>query len=136
MPLVLDGEVGNATSRVELVGRGKSIGGACVEATLAMAAMVGFVIVRWQIEGGKDRPDEQPRPEFAGDEIGMLALPAEACALGQWLFHDGGGVDENLYVRLQFLMHKAGDALEPALQNFVIVIALRIDRDVTTFSKG
>ena len=48
--LVLDGEIGNAAPRIELVGRGKRRGRADVEAGPARAAMIGVGLIARQIE--------------------------------------------------------------------------------------
>ena len=48
-----------------------------------------------QIERGEDRAEEQPRAEFARDQIGVLALPADAGRFRQRLFHHRRGVDED-----------------------------------------
>ena len=37
---------------------------------------------------GEQAAEKQPRAEITADEIGMLALPAEARLFGQRLFHD------------------------------------------------
>ena len=83
-PLVLDGQVGNAAPRIELVGRGEGVGRADVEAGAAGAAMIGVGVVARQLGRGEDRAEEQPGAEFARDQIGVLALPAQpaACASG------------------------------------------------------
>ena len=79
--LVLDGQVGDAAARIELVGRGEGIGRADVEAAAAAAAMVGLGRVGLELARGEDRAEEQPRAELARDEVGVLALPAEPGAL-------------------------------------------------------
>src|SRR5882724_13417870 len=91
--LVLDGEVGNAAPRVELVGRGKRRGRTDVETGLARAAMIGLGLVARQVERGVDRAEKQPGAEPARDQVGVLALPAEAGGLRQRLFHYGRGID-------------------------------------------
>src|SRR5262249_5250963 len=75
---VLDGEGGEAAARIEPVGRRKRRGRADVETGAAAAAVILFRRVRSKLEGGKNRSEEQPRPELARDEIGVLALPADA----------------------------------------------------------
>src|SRR6202030_1492748 len=95
-PLVLVGEVGNAAPRVELVGCGERRRWADIETGLAGAAMIAFGVVARQLQGGEDRAEEQPRAELARDEVGMLALPADARGLRQRLFHHRCGIDENL----------------------------------------
>ena len=94
--LVLDGEIGDAAPRIELVGRGKCRRRTDVEAGPAGAAMIGLGIIARQLERGEDRAEKQPRAELARHEIGVLALPAQPRRLRQRLFHHGGGVDEHL----------------------------------------
>ncbi len=48
--LILDGEIGNAASRIQPIGRGKGIGGTDIEALPAIAAMIAFAFVRRQVE--------------------------------------------------------------------------------------
>ena len=44
-------------------------------------------------------------------QIRVLALPSESAAGGEWFFHDGGGIDEDLHVT-------TGIYREPACQFF------------------
>jgi hypothetical protein len=60
--------------------------------------MVGVGLVGGSSARREDRAEEQPRAEFAGDEIGVLALPAEAGGGGQRLLHHRRGVDEHLHL--------------------------------------
>ena len=94
--LVLDGEIGDAAPGVELVGSRKRSRRADIEAGPARAAMVNVSIVARQIQRGENRAQKQPRAEFARDEVGMLALPAQSRRLRQRFFHHRGGVDEYL----------------------------------------
>ncbi len=75
------------------------------------------------------RAEKQPRAEFAADQIGVLALPAEAGGFGQRLFHHRRGVDEHLDVGAAARGELAGDFLQPALDDVVVVAVVRIDRD-------
>src|SRR5262249_38299555 len=84
-PRVLDGEVGDAAARIEPVGRGERRRRADVETSTTSAAVIDLRRVRRQIERGEDRAEEQPRPELARDQIGVLALPAEAGGGGERL---------------------------------------------------
>ncbi len=58
--------------------------------------MVDLGGVARQVGGGEDRAEKQPGAEFARDEVGVLALPAQSGRLRQRLFHHRGGVDEHL----------------------------------------
>jgi hypothetical protein len=59
----------------------------------------------------------------------MLALPAEACCFRQRLLHHGGGVDEHLHIAAGLRDEPARQRLEARLDDLVIVVALRVDRD-------
>ena len=85
--------------------------------------------VRLQLEAGQDHAEEQPAAMLAADEIGMLALPADAGRLGERLFHHRRGVDEHLELGRRLLDDEARQRLQRLLDRLVIVAALRIDRD-------
>ncbi len=51
-----------------------------------------------ELERGVDLAQEEPGAVAAGDQVGVLALPAEAGGLGERLFHDRGGIDEDFDV--------------------------------------
>ena len=78
--LVLDGEVRDAAPGIEPVGGGERVGRADVEAAAAGAATVGLGVVGREVEGGEQFAEEEPRAVAAGDEVGVLALPADARA--------------------------------------------------------
>ena len=82
-----------------------------------------------KIERRENRAEEQPGPELTRHQIGVLALPAESAAGGKRLFHDGGGIDENLHVAAGICRQPARQLLQARLDQVVIVIALRVDRD-------
>ncbi len=129
MPLMLDGEVGDAGARIDLVGRGEGVRRANVETAPAGPAMILLGRVGLDLGGGEDRADEQPRAELARDEIGVLALPAEPGARGERLLHHRRGIDEQLHLALRERLHARGERLELRLEHVVIVGALRVDRD-------
>ncbi len=85
--------------------------------------------VRLQLQVGQHRAQEQPGAMLSRDQIGVLALPAEAGRLGQGLFHQGRGVDEHLDLAAEPGGHPAAELLQPALDQLVIVVALGIDGD-------
>ena len=104
--------------------------------------MVDLGFVHRQLEIGEDLGEEEPRAEAARDEIGVLALPAEAGLLGQRLFHHRGGVDEDLHLALA-QPHAPGlgqkvlrQLLEPALDDVVIVAVAGIDGDGRLLARG
>ena len=64
----------------------------------------------------------------AADEIGVLALPAEAGGFGQRLFHNRCRIDEDFQILARGAGGEtAGDALELAFDNVVIIAVLCID---------
>ena len=65
----------------------------------------------------------------AADDIGMLALPAEASGFCQRLFHDRRGIDKYLYLARRLFDQPAGGPLEGALDDIMIILALSIDRN-------
>src|SRR4029077_3009999 len=68
MSLMLDGEVGDAGARIELIGRDKGPGRANIEATAASAAMILLWRIGSDLDSGEDRAEEQPRAEVARNE--------------------------------------------------------------------
>src|SRR5690606_1505595 len=80
--------------------------------------------------GGQDGPQEQPVAVCAAEQVGVLALPAQARPLSQRLLHQGGGVDEDLDLLTQPRGDLTGQDLQPSLDDLVIVVAARIDGDV------
>ena len=131
-PVMLDRQIGNAAPRIEPVGRRKGRRRADVEAGPAGAAMVGLRRVRRQLERGEDRAEEQPRAEVARDEIGVLALPAEAGRRGERLLHHRRGIDEHLRRSGTAGLWRARPArsFRRALDHVVIVAMSRINGNI------
>ena len=126
--LVLDGQVGDAAARIELVGRGEGVGRANVEAALAAAAMVDLRRVGLDLGRGQDGAEEQPGAVLARDEVGVLALPAEARRLPQRLLHQRRGVDEHLHVGAAQPRQPAGDALQAGADHVMVVASIARSR--------
>ena len=99
--------------------------------------MVDLGGVGLQRHVGQDRTQEQPGAVHARDEVGVLALPAEAGGLGERLFRDRGGIDEDLYADraspalFAGVDQPAGEGLERLLDGVVVVCPLRVDRDAS-----
>ena len=94
--------------------------------------MIALGFVRRQVEVGEDRAEKQPRAEFAADEIGVLALPAEAGRRGERLLHHRRGVDEHLDLdRLGTGRgdEPGGERLQLAFDHLVIVAVAGVDGD-------
>ncbi len=127
--LVLDGEIRNAAPRIELIRRGKRIGRTDVETRAATATVIARPIVRGQINRGEYRAEKQPGAEFSRNQIGVLALPTETGGFGERLFHDGRGIDKNLDIAARSFDQPASKTLQPRLDDIVIVVAARIDRN-------
>ncbi len=126
----LDRQVRQAFARVQLVGRDKGLGRADVEAGRARAAMIDLGRIGSDHLFRQDDAEKQPRTEVARHQVGMLALPAQPGQLPQRLFHQRRGVDEDLDVAAGFRRHPPGQQFQLALDDFVIIVATGIDRDV------
>ena len=70
------------------------------------------------------------------NEIGVLALPADAGRLGERLFHHRRGVDEHLELARRPLDDEPRERLQRLLDRLVIVAALGIDRDPPDLGRG
>src|SRR5262249_31968969 len=68
VPFMLDGEVGDAGPRIELIWRQKRIGRTHFEAAPARTAMILLRRIGIDLRGGEDRAEKQPRAEVARDE--------------------------------------------------------------------
>ena len=64
-------------------------------------------------------------------ETRLVCLPCQPMpgGLGQRLFHQRRGVDEHLHLAAEARLDPAGQPLQPPLDQLVIVVALRVDRD-------
>ena len=113
--MMLDGEVGDAACRIEPIRRGEGVSGTDIEAARAGAAAVGMRSVGYEAERGVDLPQEQPGAVRARDQVGVLALPADAGAFGQRLFHHWRGVDEHLHRRSEARHDELREMLQPPL---------------------
>jgi len=92
--LVLDGQVRNTTPSIKLIRRRKSACRTNVETAPTPTAMVGFDIVRRDLECGKNASKKQPGAEVARHEVRVFSLPADARRFSDRFFHHRGGVDE------------------------------------------
>src|SRR5579875_2521292 len=85
--VMLDGEIGDATPRIDPVRRGKGVGRAGDLARLARSAGVAGRRIGLELQLGHQAAEQQPAAMLAADEIGVLALPAEPGGLPQRLLH-------------------------------------------------
>src|SRR5262249_10146510 len=120
--LVFDGEVGNAASRIEAIGRRKCRGRTNIKTRPTGPAAISLGRVGRQLQCGKERAEKQPGAEFARYQVGVLALPAQAGSGGQWLFHDGGSINKNPGVAARLSDEPAGQRLEPFLDHIVVIV--------------
>ena len=75
---VLNCKVGNAFACIQLVGGGKGIGWADVEAGTTRAAMVNLCAVGGQFKRGVNAAKERPIAPIAAHEICVLTLPTQS----------------------------------------------------------
>ncbi len=139
MPLMLDGEIGDAARRIELIGLREGIGRADILTGPAGTAAVLMRRIGLQRLRGEYGAEKKPRAKLARNEIGVFALPAKPCGLGEGLFHHRRGVDENLHLHGRLFRQPARNPLEPFLDEVVIVAVLRIDGEdgpVAFFQSG
>ena len=66
---------------------------------------------------------------LAGDEVGVLALPADAGPCRQRLLHHRRRVHEELHLGAEGIDDEACEAPEPALDHVVVVAALGVGRN-------
>ena len=91
--------------------------------------MILFGGVGRQLQAGEDLAEKQPGAKLARNQVGVLALPADAGSHGRGLLHHRRGVDEDLDLRPVGLGDAARQALQSALHELVVVAAPRIDRN-------
>src|SRR5256885_16422911 len=80
--VVLDGEVGDAASRIQPPGGDDRTGGAGRDARLAAAAVGAGALIHRQRQVRQDLAEKEPRAALACDEVGVLADPAEPRVAG------------------------------------------------------
>src|SRR5690606_30987016 len=118
----------DAAARIELVWRWERARRADVEAPPAGSAVVLAGRIWRHFGGGEDGTYEEPGAMLARYEIRALALPAAAGRGRQRLLHQWRRVDIDLDLRLCGPGQHAGYLLQSALDDVVIVLALRIAR--------
>ena len=127
--LVLDGQVGDAAARVELVGRRKRVGRTDVETAPAVAAVVGVGTI------GRDQAVVRMTPRYSHEpwlrETRLVCLPCQpspaSAASG---FSISGAVSTNtLTSPPDAACSAARGALQARLDDVVVVAPLGVDRD-------
>ena len=130
----LDGEVGDAQSRVEPVRGDDRPGRTCVDAGAAGPAVVGTRGVGVQGQIGVQLAEEEPGACGPVDEVGVLADPPEAGVAGERLLHDRGAVGEGTVAEgADLRLDMVGEALKTASDHLVVVAAERVARDIGEF---
>src|ERR1700730_1153227 len=134
-PLVLDRQIRNAAPGIELVGSGERRGRTRIQAAVARAAMVRFSWIGIELEAQIDLAEKEPGAELPGNQVGVLALPAQPGALGERLLHNWSGVDKKLQRSGPMLLDPMRERLKAALQGVMIIAASRVDRNRADFGR-
>ena len=83
-----------------------------------------------RVERGVDLAQEQPGAEGPRHQVGVLALPTKTGGLGQRLFHDRRGIDEDFDVAPADVRDdELGQRLERAFDDVVVIPVAGIDRN-------
>src|SRR3990172_3282958 len=113
-PAQLNGEVGNAAARVEIVRRDDRAGRTDIHAGAAGAAVIFDRYLDRQRQVGIYLAQKKPRTRAAVDQTGVFADPAEARLRGEWLFQHRGAVAEDaVAVRADLRLDPLGEPLQP-----------------------
>ena len=88
-----------------------------------------LALVGRDIEGREQFAEKEPGAVLAGDEVGVLALPADAGPRRQRLLHHRRRVHEELHLGAEGIDDEACEAPEPALDHVVVVAALGVGRN-------
>src|SRR4051794_20613689 len=89
-----------------------------------------------ELKARQDNTQKQPAPMFAADEVGVLALPADARGLRERLLHHRGGVDEDLELAAAVFDEPSRQSFQRLLEGLVIVAALSIDGHAPELGPG
>ena len=121
----LDGQVGDATGRVEHAGIDERSCRTRIQAAGARAALLEPFGVGLEVERADDLAEEQPRPELRVDQAGVLANPPEPRVLrvDPFLHRPGVDVGPRLEGLVRFGSHPGEQPVEPFLQDIVVVVA-------------
>ena len=128
--LVLDGQVGNAASRIQLVWGNDGLRRADVDAARAGAAVRGLRDIHRKRQIGINFAEEKPGTGFAIKHQRVLAAPAQSGFHRQFHFHDRGAVGEYPMTKIRYLCNAVTKLLQPPAQHLVIVAPKRITRHV------
>jgi hypothetical protein len=123
---MLDGEIGDAASRVEHVGCHEGLGGAGVETGATAAAPVGEGLVDLERGRGQERADEEPGAELGVEQHGVLADPAQAGPGGKVSLEHRSGVHVSLARRAARFGQVSGELGEARSDDRVVVTSPRV----------
>src|SRR5262249_6506524 len=98
--------------------------------------MVLLPLIGLELESEVDLAQEEPGAQRARDQIRVLALPADAGALGERLFHHRRGVDKYLEIAAPALRDEPGERLQPRLHDVVVIATARVDGDRPALGLG
>ena len=127
-PLQFDREIGETPGRIEHVRLGDGAGGTRIEAERARAASVERRRIRVERQVADDDGEKQPRSAFLVDQAGVLPDPPDPGVLrvNPLLHRPGIHVRATLEAVAGGLPHPGEQAIEPRLDNDVVVVAPRI----------
>src|SRR5439155_27248905 len=122
-----DGQIRNATVRIELIRTYEGVCRTCIDAARTGAAPVWVWQIYVQFERREDHPEEEPGSKLLIKNAGVLANPADAGILRVDALNKRSGVDvtaglEHLAHVRDFLPQAAFNFAQPAHHCFVIIL--------------
>ena len=85
-----------------------------------------------QIQCGENLAEKKPGTKLPGNQIAVLALPADTRPLGDRLFQYRGGIDEDLDLAAAFSDQPLSQLLQASFDQVMIIAMPRIHRDATS----
>ncbi len=89
----LDGEIRDASSRIDHIGFCDGLRRAGPNTQGAAAAKIGSRVVRLQIQRRQNFAEQQPGTELRRDEVGMFADPSKTTSFSPGFLHHRTGID-------------------------------------------
>ena len=125
---VFNRQIGNAPARIQLVGRGKRLGGANIQTGLTAAAMVGFRLIDRQHGSGENTARNSHEPKSRDTRLVCLPCqPSPAAAASG--FSMTVPYQQKLSHRALIGDHPSRDVFEFFLDDIVIIAALCVNRN-------
>ena len=126
---VFNGEVRNATARIEPVGRNNGLGWADVDAGRTAAAMRVHGTAGRQHQVEVDLAQEKQGAGFAVQHQRVFAAPPQATAHGQLGLEHRGRVGKHAVAQASHCaLDTQAQGLQPLAQHFVVVPSARVER--------